>query len=64
MKKIMKQMGCDRDPDGFNDLISFLKTSWVEIPDRKSSLRFMRPLYVKRKAENAAETGVGIKKGT
>lgn len=56
MKKIMKQLDYDKDPDEFNDLISFLRTSWVQIPDKTSPSRFMRPLFVKRKATKSAKT--------
>lgn len=34
---------------------SFLRSSWIEIPDRKSTSRFMRPRYVVQKADNTAE---------
>ncbi|KAH7153350.1 hypothetical protein EDB81DRAFT_946222 [Dactylonectria macrodidyma] len=49
MKRILKQENCPEDE--FHDLESFFRASWVEIPDRTSASRFMRPRYGKRSPE-------------
>lgn len=43
MKKILKQKDCK---DETEKVASFLRSSWIEIPDRTSMSRFMRPRYV------------------
>lgn len=43
MKKVLKQMDCK---DEAEKVASFLRSSWIEIPDRTSTSRFMRPRYV------------------
>ncbi|KAE9567254.1 hypothetical protein CGMCC3_g16543 [Colletotrichum fructicola] len=43
VKKVLKQMDCK---DEAEKVASFLRSSWIEIPDRTSTSRFMRPRYV------------------
>ncbi|RSL93024.1 hypothetical protein CDV31_014904 [Fusarium ambrosium] len=50
-KKILKGEGCDKSEA--EKVASFLRSSWIEIPDRTSTSRFMRPRYVVKKADNA-----------
>ncbi|KAI8723086.1 hypothetical protein NCS52_00163600 [Fusarium sp. LHS14.1] len=50
-KKILKEEGCDRNEA--ERVASFLRSSWIEIPDRASTSRFMRPRYVFNEAYNA-----------
>ncbi|KAH9240602.1 hypothetical protein K456DRAFT_1719835 [Colletotrichum gloeosporioides 23] len=43
VKKILKKKDCKDETEKF---ASFLRSSWIEIPDRTSMSRFMRPRYV------------------
>ncbi|KAI8182787.1 hypothetical protein K4K51_000610 [Colletotrichum sp. SAR 10_75] len=43
VKKILKKKDCK---DETEKVASFLRSSWIEIPDRTSMSRFMRPRYV------------------
>ncbi|CAJ0546994.1 Ff.00g016210.m01.CDS01 [Fusarium sp. VM40] len=53
VKKILKQEHFSkREAD---KVASFLRRSWIEIPDRKSTSRFMRPRYVSNKADLATK---------
>ncbi|KAL2691339.1 hypothetical protein Neosp_001723 [[Neocosmospora] mangrovei] len=52
-KKILKEEGCDRNEA--EKVASFLRSSWIEIPDRASTSRFMRPRYVFNEAYNATK---------
>ncbi|KAJ3536507.1 hypothetical protein NM208_g5691 [Fusarium decemcellulare] len=47
LRKVLKRSECG--DDNFEELASFLRASWVEIPDRTSPSRFMRPRFVKSK---------------
>ncbi|KAG5804597.1 hypothetical protein H9Q74_012397 [Fusarium xylarioides] len=44
VRKIARTSNLEDKP--FQDLASFFRTSWVEIPDRVSESRFMRPRFV------------------
>ncbi|KAG5792671.1 hypothetical protein H9Q69_008293 [Fusarium xylarioides] len=44
-----------------NSIASFLRSSWVQVPDRTSDSRFMRPLYVAKQSDG---TGVSEKVDT
>ncbi|KAJ4226298.1 hypothetical protein NW759_004884 [Fusarium solani] len=50
-KKILKGEGCGKSEA--EKVASFLRSSWIEIPDRTSTSRFMRPRYVFKETENA-----------
>ncbi|RSL74439.1 hypothetical protein CEP53_000312 [Fusarium sp. AF-6] len=52
-KKILKEEGCGKSEA--EKVASFLRSSWIEIPDRTSTSRFMRPRYVVKKADIATE---------
>ncbi|KAL6352541.1 hypothetical protein LRP88_14311 [Fusarium phalaenopsidis] len=52
-KKILKGEGCCKSEA--EKVASFLRSSWIEIPDRTSTSRFMRPRYVVKKADNATK---------
>ncbi|RMI95255.1 hypothetical protein CDV36_016417, partial [Fusarium kuroshium] len=62
-KKILKEEGCGKDEA--ERVTSFLRSSWIEVPDRTSTSRFMRPRYVVKKTQNAtkkhAEDESGLK---
>lgn len=48
--KIMKTQS--EKEDGYQEkLASFLQASWVEVPDKTSASRFMRPRYVRMQQE-------------
>ncbi|KAF5009198.1 hypothetical protein FDECE_4563 [Fusarium decemcellulare] len=51
----------DYEDDEFEELASFLRASWVEIPDRTSASRYMRPRFVERRRERDAITRVRVK---
>ncbi|RSL79740.1 hypothetical protein BHE90_001537 [Fusarium euwallaceae] len=52
-RKILKGEGCDKSEA--EKVASFLRSSWIEIPDRTSTSRFMRPRHVVKKAYNATK---------
>ncbi|KAM6534116.1 hypothetical protein FALCPG4_007053 [Fusarium falciforme] len=52
-KKILKGEGCCKSEA--EKVASFLRSSWIEIPDRTSTSRFMRPRYVVKKADSATK---------
>ncbi|RSL54692.1 hypothetical protein CEP54_009739 [Fusarium duplospermum] len=56
-KKILKGEGCGKSEA--EKVTSFLRSSWIEIPDRTSTSRFMRPRYVVKKADIATEQDAG-----
>ncbi|KAK1536613.1 uncharacterized protein CCOS01_01933 [Colletotrichum costaricense] len=49
MKKLMVTLGCGQNE--FEYLDSFLRASWVQIPDKTSPARYMLPQYARRQAE-------------
>ncbi len=48
------------NPDNFQGVASFLRGSWIEVPDRTSTSRFMRPRYVVRVPESANNKGSNV----
>jgi hypothetical protein len=53
VKKILKREGTNKSES--DKVASFLRSSWTEIPDRKSTSRFVRPRYVSNKADHATQ---------
>ncbi|CAH0054474.1 unnamed protein product [Clonostachys solani] len=53
LARIMKDHDCD--PTEYRSVRGFLKDSWVEVPDRESSSRMMRPRFIERDPGNASE---------
>ncbi|KAF4984354.1 hypothetical protein FDECE_17103 [Fusarium decemcellulare] len=49
MKKILKEKKCPQNE--MESLASFLRSSWVQVPDGTSASRCMRPLYVAKRAD-------------
>lgn len=56
-KKILKAEACGQSEA--EKVTSFLRSSWIEIPDRTSTSRFMRPRYVVKKADNLTGQDAG-----
>lgn len=58
--KIMRSQSQNEISDQ-EKLASFLQASWVQIPDKTSPSRFMRPRYVRMQAEDVSvpETNTG-----
>ncbi|KAL3595567.1 hypothetical protein FPOAC2_09910 [Fusarium poae] len=54
MQDILKRVSTrsDYSDKKFQELASFLRTTWVQIPDKSTSSRFMRPQYVENKSES------------
>lgn len=46
------------DPTEYRSVRGFLKDSWVEVPDRESFSRMMRPRFVERERSKASENTV------
>ncbi|KAI3529490.1 hypothetical protein CSPX01_15462 [Colletotrichum filicis] len=49
MKNLMVTLGCDQNE--FKYLDSFLRASWVQIPDKTSPARYMQPQYARGQPE-------------
>lgn len=66
MKRILKESKASKRQT--QSFASFLRSSWVQVPDRTSASRFMRPLYVSKSSdeidaqEDAASTTDGKSK--
>ncbi|KAJ3549020.1 hypothetical protein NM208_g720 [Fusarium decemcellulare] len=52
MKKILKEEKCS--PEEIQSFTSFLRSSWVQVPDGTSASRCMRPLYAAKRADETA----------
>ncbi|KAI6758608.1 hypothetical protein HG530_010848 [Fusarium avenaceum] len=61
VKNILKGERCPEDEA--DKVASFLRRSWIEIPDRKSTSRFMRPRYVSNKTDHSTGDNKGGKDG-
>ncbi|KAM0497316.1 hypothetical protein ACHAP8_006806 [Fusarium lateritium] len=58
MQDILKRVAdkSEYSDEEFQELASFLRTTWVQIPDKTTSSRFMRPRYVDNKPGNDEHT--------
>ncbi|KPM44196.1 hypothetical protein AK830_g2319 [Neonectria ditissima] len=58
MMDAMKKITAQDSPEAFPEVASFLRHSWVQIPDGMSTSRFMRPRYVvKSNTQEGTEGG-------